>query len=86
MFPFIYLGFLSMATAFATVTASAMQKVFDIFWRSQWLFSGSLVMPAREASRSSLYSEGIGPASRSPSKRSASRGQDLMRIVGRLSL
>ena len=86
MFPFIYLGFLSMATAFATVTASAMKKVFDIFWRSQWLFSGSLVMPARMASGSSLYSEGIGPASRSPSKRSASRGQDLMRTVGRLSL
>ena len=52
-----------MATAFATVTASTMKKVFDIFW-----------------------SEGIGPASRSPSKRSASRGQDLMRTVGRLSL
>ena len=57
MFPFIYLGFLSMVTAFATVTASAMKKVFDIFWRSQWLFSGSLVMPAREASGSSLYSD-----------------------------
>ena len=44
MFLFIYLGFLSMATAFATVTASAMKKVFDIFWRPQWLFSGSLVV------------------------------------------
>ena len=73
-----------MATAFATVTASAMKKVFDIFWRSQWLLRGSPVMPASEASGS--YSDGMSPASRSPSKRSASRGQDLMRMVGRLSL
>ena len=82
----LYLGFFMKVRASFCVIASAMKKAREILFRSQWHFRGSLRMPASVESGSSLYREGTGPAICSPSNISASRAQDLMRIVGRLSL
>ena len=82
----IYLGFFTAATASVMVMVSGMKKVLEIFDRSQWHLRGSPRRPMRAESGSSLYNEGKGPASRSPSKRSASRGQVLRSTTGRLSL
>ena len=82
----IYLGFFTAATASVMVMVSGMKKVLEIFDRSQWHLRGSPRRPMRAESGSSLYNEGTGPASRSPSKRSASRGQVLRSTTGRLSL
>ena len=54
--------------------------------RSAWNLARLLLMEEEMASSSSPNREGTGPASRSPSKRSASRGQDLRGQVGMLSL
>ena len=82
----IYLGFFAAATASVMVMVSGMKKVLEIFDRSQWHLRGSPRRPMRAESGSSLYNEGTGPASRSPSNRSASRGQVLRSTTGRLSL
>ena len=82
----IYLGFFTAATASVMVMVSGMKKVLEIFDRSQWHLRGSPRRPMRAESGSSLYNEGTGPASRSPSKRSASRGQVLRSTTSRLSL
>ena len=82
----VYLGFLAAVMASEREIVSGMKKVLDILDRSQWHLRGSPWRPTRAASGSSLYREGTGPASWSPSKRSASRGQAFSRMTGRLSL
>ena len=74
------------AVASSKDTDSGMKRRRQIFIRSQWHFLGSLVIPVREASGSSLNSEGTGPAMMSPSNKVESAFQDWRSMVGRLSL
>ena len=74
------------AVASSKDTDSGMKRRRQIFIRSQWHFLGSLVIPVREASGSSLNSEGTGPAMMSPSNKVESAFQDWRSMVGRLLL
>ena len=82
----IYLGFLMIVAASPMDTDSDMKRRRQIFIRSQWHFLGSLMIPVREASGSSLNSDGTGPAMMSPSNSVESAFQDWRSMVGRLSL
>ena len=79
--PIIYLGFLDAAMASVRVMVSGMKNVLGILDRSQWHLRESPSSPTRAASGSSLNREETGPASWSPSKRSASSGQALIRTI-----
>ena len=83
---FLYLGFLMKDSASSRLRISGMKRRRHIFIRSQWAFLGSAMMPAKDASGSSPYREGTGPAMMSPSKRAASAGQELRSMTGMLSL
>ncbi len=67
-------------------TFSGMMKLLKSLTRSAWSLAGLSPRAEEMVSSSSPKKEGTGPASRSPSNRSASRGHALTRKVGMLSL
>jgi len=80
------LGFLMITKASFKLTVSAMKKTLSILLMSLWAAAGLASTAVLEAAMSSAKQVGTGPAMISPSNLDEASCQELILIVGTLSL